>query len=47
MFQIKVVEKLETRISYSMASFENRDIYLIMWQNTVERGRPQSTMHAG
>jgi hypothetical protein len=44
MFQLKVVEKLETDIFYSMSFFENRDIYLIIWQNIVERGRPQSTI---
>ena len=27
-----------------MSSFENRVIYLIMWQNTVERSRPQLTI---
>jgi len=34
-----VVEKIKTRILYSITFFKNRAIYEIMWKNTVERGR--------
>jgi len=37
----KVVEKLETHISFSVNYFffENRSVFEIMWKNIVERGR--------
>jgi len=42
MFQIKVVEKIETHILCSVFFFfENRAVYEIMWINPVKRGRPQ------
>ena len=42
MFQTKVVEKIKTHILGSVIFFsENRAIYEIMWENVVERGRPQ------
>jgi hypothetical protein len=43
-FQTKVVEKLEIRISCSITFFfppENRAVCEIKWQNAVEQGRPQ------
>ena len=41
----KVVEKLETHISFSVNYFffENRSVFEIMWKNIVERGRSQMT----
>ena len=44
MFHTKVVEKIKTHISCSVAFFENRTVYEIMWKNIVERGRPQMTI---
>jgi len=48
MFQAKVVEEIKIYILCSMTFFflffENRTVYEIMWQNTVERGRPQMTL---
>ena len=42
MFQTEVVEKIKTHILCSVTFFlENRAVYEIMWENTVERGRPQ------
>jgi hypothetical protein len=38
MFQTKAVEKIKTRILYSVKFFENRVVYEIMWKNIVERG---------
>jgi hypothetical protein len=43
MFHIKVVDKIKVRILCSVAFFENRAVYEIMWKNTVERGMPQMT----
>jgi len=44
MFQIKVVEKLKTHILYSITFFENRAVFELPWQNTVELGRSQMTI---
>ena len=45
MFQTQIVEKLETHILYSITIFfENLAVYEIMWENTVDRGRPQMTI---
>jgi hypothetical protein len=42
MFRTKVVEKIKTHILRSVIFFpENRAVYEIMWENIVERGRPQ------
>jgi len=41
MFHKNLVEKIKTHILCSVDFFENRAIYEIMWNNTVERGRPQ------
>jgi len=41
MFQTKVVEKLRTRILYSVCFIINPAVYEIMWKNIIERGRPQ------
>jgi hypothetical protein len=41
----KSVEKIKTPILCSVNSFfENRDLYEIMWKNTVEPGGSQMTM---
>jgi hypothetical protein len=41
MFQIKVVEKIQTHILSSAIFFlENRAVYEIILKNVVERGRP-------
>jgi len=46
MFQIKLLEKIKTRNSYSIIFlfFENRAVYEIMWENIVEQDRPQMTI---
>jgi len=48
----QIVEKIEIHILCSITFFENRVVHEIMWKNTVERGRPQTTiwpctLHAG
>ena len=42
-FQIRFVQKLKTHILCSVTLFlpESRAVYETMWQNIVERGRPQ------
>jgi hypothetical protein len=42
-FQTKVVEKIKTHVSCSVRSFEHRAVYEVIWENIVERGRPQIT----
>ena len=37
----KIVEQIKTHFLYSITLFENRAVYEIMWQNMVQRGRPQ------
>jgi hypothetical protein len=45
MFRAKFIEEIKTRILHSIIFFpENRAIYEIMWENTVERDRPQITI---
>ena len=45
MFQTDVVEKIKTRILYSVIFFpENLTVYEVMWINTVDPGRPQVIM---
>ena len=45
MFQTKVVEKIKTHILCSVNFFsENRAICEIMWENTAQLDRPQTTM---
>ena len=44
MFQTKVVEKIKTHFMFSIFFFENRAVYEIMWENTVQRGRPKTTI---
>ena len=44
MLQTKVVEKIKTHILCSVPFFENRAVYVIMWKNIVERGRPHDNM---
>jgi len=43
MLQTKCVEKIETRILCSVTFIENRAVYEIVWQGTVQPGRPQIT----
>ena len=44
MFQVEVIEKLETHILCSLTFFpENLAVHEIMWKNIVERGRTQMT----
>ena len=45
MYQTKVVTKIKTHIVCSVIFFfENHALYEIMWENIVERGKPQMTM---
>jgi len=44
MAQTKVLDKIETHISYSITFFENRAIYEIMGKYVVEQGRTQLTV---
>jgi len=45
MFQTNVVEKIKTNILCSVTFFlENHAFYEKMWENIVERGRPQITI---
>jgi len=46
MFQTKFVEKIKTRISWSITLFcsENHAVYEIMWENIAEAGRPKTTV---
>jgi len=45
MFQTEVVEKIKTHILCSVTLFfENLGVCEIMWENIVERGRPQVTI---
>jgi hypothetical protein len=42
MFQTESVEKMKTHVLYSIIFFfENREVYEVMWNNTVKPGRPQ------
>jgi len=49
MFQIKVVEKVETHILFSITFVKNRAVYEIIWKNDVEWGRQYGAcaLHAG
>jgi hypothetical protein len=44
MFQTKVVEKIKTHILCSVTLCENGAVCEIMWNNTVERDKPQMTI---
>jgi len=44
MFQAKVVEKIKTHILHSIMFFENRNVYGVIWKNTVDPCRPQMTI---
>ena len=44
MFQVNVVEEIETRLLCAVTFLENRAVYEIMWKNTVDPGRPQMTI---
>jgi len=45
MFHTKVVEKIKTHFFCPVTFFpEIRAVYELMWKNTVERGRPQTTI---
>ena len=41
--QTDAVEKIKTHISCSLNFSDNRAVYEIMWENTVDPGRPQMT----
>jgi hypothetical protein len=41
MFQIIVLEKMETYFKFSNFVSENHGVYEIMWKNMVEPDRPQ------
>jgi hypothetical protein len=44
MFQIKIVDKIKTHIVRIIISLsENRDVYEIMWTNTVQPDRQHIT----
>ena len=40
-FQLTVVVKIKTVILCSVTFFDNRSLYVIMWKNITEPGRPQ------
>ena len=42
MFQTRVVEEIKTHILFIF--FENRAFFEIIWESTVEPGRPQMTI---
>ena len=45
MFQTKVVEKIKTHFVFSyIFFFENRAVSEMLWNNNLERGRPQMTI---
>jgi len=46
MFQTKFGEEIKTQMLSWVTFFppENRAVYEIMWENVVERGRPQMTI---
>ena len=41
MFQTNVLEDIKIHISYSLTFYENRAVYMRMWKNITQRGRPQ------
>jgi len=43
MFQTKFVDHIETQFYVQELFFENRAVCEIMWENNVERSRPQMT----
>ena len=43
MFQTKVAEKIKPHFMFNNFIFGNRAVYEIMWKNTVEPNRPQTT----
>jgi len=44
MFHTKFVEKIKSHILFSLIFSDTLAIYEIMWNNMVERGRPQKTI---
>jgi hypothetical protein len=40
----KFVEKVETHVLCSITFLKNRFVYVMMWKNIVELGRPQMTV---
>jgi len=44
MFQTIVIDKIKTHVSCSVRSFEYCAVYEIIWENVVERGKPQITV---
>jgi hypothetical protein len=48
MLETKFVEKIKIQISCSITFLKKSCLYEIIWENTVEAGRPQMTiLHAG
>ena len=43
-FQTKVVEKIKTHFMFSNFGFENRAVYEVMWESSVQPDRPQMTV---
>jgi uncharacterized membrane protein len=44
MFQTKVVDKIKTRVLFSVTFSKIMPFFEIMWKSFVERGRPQMTV---
>jgi len=44
MFQTKIVDKDKTHFIFITFGPEDGSLYEIMWENIVERGRPQMTI---
>jgi hypothetical protein len=45
MFQTIIIEKLETNAMFNnLFFFFNPAVYVIIWKNIVQRGRPQMTI---
>jgi hypothetical protein len=44
-FSDKIVKKIKSHIFFSVACFENRTVYEIMWKYFVQGDRPQMTAH--
>ena len=38
---MKIVQKIKTNDLYSVTFFDNRSVYVIMWKNILQPGRPQ------
>jgi hypothetical protein len=47
MFQTKIVEKIKTRILYSVTYFENLAVREIMWKDMAQPDRPSMKIQHG